>query len=261
MHGTVLEGCRASIARLWLTGMTSLVLVAACSTDATDEGASVAPDVPAASVAASAAASRAAAATTIIEDAGVETALPAGTYESRLFRPALTLELGDGWYRRDANGDRTLNLRRANDLAEDVTFISGIDYLQCGTDAVIDAPSVDAMIAAIGASPSLGVSDPIEVAVGDRTATAIRLAGGGAPVSDADFGRLNEFGCVMSMGEAPFPAESLWITATPDAPMQLVAADIDGTTLLVRTRPGDTTTDVDALYDLTLQLLADAHLG
>jgi hypothetical protein len=196
----------------------------------------------------------------VIEDAGVETSLPAGTYSSRLFKPSLTLELGEGWYRRDPNGDKALNLRRTQDLGEDVTFISGIDFIQCGKGDPSAAPDVTKIVAGITGSSMLKVSAPVEVPFGDHTGTAIKLEGGGAPIPEADFMSSNEFGCILSQGEA-FPAESLWLMATRDVVMHLVVADVDGTTVIVRTRPGDTTSDLDALYDQTLKLLADSKIG
>lgn len=224
------------------------------------DAASVAPPSIAASAAPAAATQAASPSLRTIEDSGVETTLAAGTYASRLFEPALTLQLDEGWYRRDPNDARHLNLRRSQDLSEDVTFISGIDYVQCGTAKPVKSPDSAAIVAGLTASPMLKVSAPVEVSFGERTGTAITLSGGGDPVPEADFGRSNEFGCILSQGD-PFPAESFWLMATRDAQMHLVLLDVDGTTVVVRTRPGDTTADVDALYDQTLQLLTASRIG
>ena len=193
-----------------------------------------------------------------IEDAGLETPMVAGAYESRLFEPALRLELGEGWFRRDAGGARTLNLRRAPDGAADVTFISGVDFLQCGTDPVVTKPDARTIVDAITASAKLTSTAPVNVPVGDLAGIEIRLAGGGAPVPDEDFGKANEYGCVMTIGDAPFPAEALWVMATQADVLQLVVVDVAGTTVLIRGR-GDR--DDEAHFDLVLDLLAGISLG
>jgi hypothetical protein len=177
-----------------------------------------------------------------------------------LFDPPLVLALGDGWYRRDANSDRKLNLRRSDDLAQDVTFISGIDFIQCGTSKPTPSPDVATVVADLTGSSMLKVSSPVDAPFGDRTAKALKLLGGGAPIPQADFPRSAEFGCILSIGNQPWPAESYWVMATRDAVMQLVLVDVDGKTVLVRSRPS-TTSGADTLYDLTLKVLAGSKIG
>jgi len=194
----------------------------------------------------------------IIEDAGLESIMPAGTYTSRLFDPALTLELGDGWFRRDPNGERALNLRRGPDGEDDLTFISGMDFLQCGTGPVVEDPDAQTIVDAIAASDMLDVDQIGDVPVGDRTGLGVRLAGGGEPVSEDDFGRSNEFGCIISIGDEAFPADSLWVMAMPDSAMQLVFVDVDGTTVAIR---GRASVDRDAMAELMLEVLESVALG
>lgn len=194
----------------------------------------------------------------VIEDAGLETVMPAGTYSTRLFMPALTFVLGDGWFRRDANGERTLNLRRGPNGEDDLTFISGMDFLQCGTAPVVEAPDARTIVDAIAASETLSAGEITDVPIGDRTGLTVRLPGGGEPVSEDDFGRLNEFGCIVSIGEEPFPAESLWMTMTPDAKMHLAFVDVDGVTVAIRARSD---LDPDAMTQLMLEVLASVAWG
>ena len=240
----------------------SLMLVG-CSSSVTpgSSAASVAPPPSTVPTASASPAPTATPSAKVIEDAGVETTLAAGTYASRLFRPALTLVLGEGWYRRDANGDKALNLRRAQDQGEDVTFISGVDYLQCGKSKTVAAPDVSTIVAGLTGSPMLKASEPVDVPFGERTGIAIALSGGGEPIPEADFMTSNEFGCILSQGAESWPAESLWLMATREIAMHLVLVDVDGTAVIVRTRPGDTTSDRDALYKQTLQVLADSTIG
>jgi len=252
-------GSRQAVVAMLAGGL----MLVGCSSSVTpgSTASSVAPAQSAAPTASASPASTATPSEMAIEDAGVETTLPAGTYASRLFRPALTLVLGEGWYRRDANGDRNLNLRRTQDQGEDMTFISAIDYLQCGKADTVAAPDVSKIVAGLTGSPVLKASEPVEVPFGDRTGLAIVLTGDGEPIPEADFERLNEFGCILSRGADPWPAESFWLVATREVAMHLVLVDVDGTAVIVRTRPGDTTSDRDALYEQTLQVLADSRIG
>jgi len=194
----------------------------------------------------------------IIEDAGLETPLVAGVYTSRLFKPALTLKLGEGWLRRNAGSARTLDLRRAPDGAAAVTFISGIDFLQCGTDPVVAKPNARVIVDAIRSSRKLTSTAPVIVSVGSRPGVEIRTAGGGEPVPEADFMKSNEYGCVLTIGDEPFPAEALWVMVTPDVARQFVAVDVDETTVLIR---GLAVNDTEAHFNLVLDLLADTSLG
>ena len=200
----------------------------------------------------------ASAAPLIIEDAGLETLMVPGTYTSRLFKPALQIELGEGWFRRDAGNDRTLNLRRGLDGSADLTFISIVDFLQCGTGAVVTKPDARTIVDAIAGSAALSASDPAQVPVGDLTGLEVRLAGSGDPVPEADFAKSTKYGCVMTRGEEPFPAEGAWLMATRDLVMQLVAVDIAGTTVLIRAR---SVSETDAHFDLVLEVLAHTSLG
>jgi len=194
----------------------------------------------------------------VIEDAGLETPLVAGVYTSRLFKPALTLKLGDGWFRRDSGSARTLDLRRAPEGAAGVTFISGIDFLQCGTDPVVAKPNARTIVDAIRSSKKLTSSDPVAVPVGALSGLEIRIAGGGDPVPEDDLFKSNEYGCVLTIGEEPFPAEALWVMVTPDITRQFVAVDVGETTVLIR---GLAVSGTDSHFALVLDLLADASLG
>ena len=234
----------------WL--IVGAALVAACA--ATGSGGAASPS-PVASATGEASPSSA---TRVLEDMGLETPMPAGSYESRLFEPALRLELGDGWFRRDANSDRILNLRRGPNGVEDVTFLAGPDFLQCGLGEIVEDPNATVIADAIAAAEPLTASGPIEVAVGSATGTMIRLAGGGEPIAEEDIARLNDFGCVLTLGEDPFPAEAAWVPLTSDAEMQLVLVDVDGTTVLIRAR-GDTAPE--AHFELVLDLLEETSLG
>jgi hypothetical protein len=193
----------------------------------------------------------------ILEDAGLETPLAPGLYTSRLFKPTVRLELGDGWLRRDADDSRRLDIRHGQDGRDDITFVSGIDYLQCGKAAVISKPDSNDILEALATSSLLKVTEPLDVKVGDRTAAMVRLTGGN-PIPDADLMRSNEFGCVMTVGAKAFPAEGFWILATTAATMQLVILDVDGTTVLIRAMSAD---DMDAWWDAVLDVLAKATLG
>jgi len=237
----------------------ALVLVAAvagCSSPAAQSTATVAstplattPVTPAPAASASA---------RIIEDAGLETPMVAGIYTSRLFKPALSLKLGEGWFRRDAGSARTLDLRRAPDGAAGVTFISGIDFLQCGTDPVVAKPNARTIVDAIRSSKKLTVSAPVAVPVGALSGIEIRVAGGGDPVPEEDLFKSNEYGCVLTVGDEPFPAEALWVMVTPDITRQFVAVDVGETTVVIR---GLAVSGTESHFDLVLDLLADTSLG
>jgi hypothetical protein len=194
----------------------------------------------------------------VIEDAGLETPMVAGVYTSRLFKPALTLKLGEGWFRREAGSARTVDRRRAPDGAAAVPFISRIDFLQCGTARVVAKPNARAIVDAIRSSKKLTSTAPVAVPVGSLSGFEIRIAGGGDPVPEAEFMKSNEYGCVLTIGDQPFPAEALWVMVTPDVVRQFVAVDVGQTTVLVR---GLAVTETEAHFDLVLQLLANASLG
>jgi len=193
----------------------------------------------------------------ILEDAGLETPLTPGMYTSRLFKPKVKLELGDGWLRRDAGDSRKLDIRHGQDGQDDITFVAGIDYLQCGKTAVIPKPDAQDILEALATSSLLKVSEPVDVKVGDRTAGMVRLTGG-YPIPDADLMRSNEFGCVMTVGAKAFPAEGLWIMATTAETLQFVILDVDGTTVVIRAKSA---IDMNAWWDAVLKVLAMTTLG
>jgi hypothetical protein len=241
-----------------LVAIATVLAIGGCTTGAPDSSTPAAASSAPESAEPSPPANTAAGGPFVIEDAGLESIMPAGTYSSRLFDPALTLELGDGWFRRDSNGERALNLRRGPDGEDDLTFISGMDFLQCGTAPVVEDPDAQTIVDAFAASDMLDVDEIGDVPVGDRTGLGVRLAGGGEPVSDDDFVRSNEFGCIISIGDEAFPADSLWVMATPDSAMQLVFVDVDGTTVAIRGRAG---ADLDAMAELMLEVLESVALG
>ena len=233
-----------------------VVAVAGCSSPAAQPATTMTPaPIATGPVTAAPAAS---AGVRVIEDAGLETPMAAGVYTSRLFKPALSLKLGEGWFRRDAGSARTLDLRRAPDGAAAVTFISGIDFLQCGTDPVVTKPNARTIVDAIRSSRKLTSTAPVAVPVGALSGLEIRIAGGGDPVPEADFMKSDEYGCVLTIGDEPFPAEALWVMVTPDVARQFVAVDVGETTVLIR---GLAVNDTEAHFNLVLDLLADASLG
>ena len=193
----------------------------------------------------------------ILEDAGLEAALAPGLYTSRLFKPTVTIELGDGWLRRDTDDTRKLDIRHGVDGQDDLTFISGIDFLQCGKAAVISKPNADDILEALATASLLTVTEPVDVKIGDRTAGMVRLTGGD-PIPDADLLRAHEFGCVMTVGAEPFPAEGLWIMATTAQTVQLVILDVDGTTVLIRAASAG---NVNDWWDSVVSVLATTTLG
>lgn len=192
----------------------------------------------------------------IIEDAGLETIMPAGTYTSRLFQPGLTFELGEGWFRRDAGSERTLNIRRGQDGGEDLTFIAGIDFVQCGKGDVIEPPESSTVVDEIFGMQKLDASQPAEIQVGDLTGTEVRLAGG-APLPDG--AEYLDYGCVLSLGDVPYPGDSGWVPITRDMTAQLVVVQVGDVIVLIRARPG--AGDVEALWRLTTEVINSAQLG
>jgi hypothetical protein len=239
--------------RIVSLGCAAAVALAGCGGAASPSSAT--PSAPAASASEPAASPSETA--SILEDAGLETNLTPGRYTSRVFAPTLTIELGDGWLRRDTGDSRKLDLRHGAGGRDDLTFIAGIDFMQCGTAAVVEKPNAAAIIEALTTSTLLTVSDPVDVTVGDRTARMIRLTGGD-PIPDADLMRSNEFGCVLTVGPEAFPAEGLWIMATTAQTVQHVVLDIDGTTVLIAAKSAD---DVNAWWDAVIDVLKTTTLG
>lgn len=201
------------------------------------------------------------AAAMILEDAGLETPMTPGTYTSRLFEPTLTIELGEGWFRRDAGSERVQNIRRGEDGGQDVTFISGIDFIECGNSGVVEPPDASTVVDLIFGMPKLDASQPAEVQVGTLLGTEVRLAATGGPLPDDAWERLPDFGCVISLGEVAYPGDSGWVELTRDMTMQLVLLDVDGKVVLIRARPDDSTTDVEAQWDFMREVIGTVKLG
>jgi hypothetical protein len=196
----------------------------------------------------------------ILEDAGLETAMPAGTYTSRLFEPTLTIELGDGWFRRDSGDARRFNIRRGEDGGEDLTFVSGIDFIQCGEGDVVEAPDASTAVDLIFGMPELDTTQPEEVPVGDLVGTEIRLPGGGDGSLD-DLENVLEHGCVISNGDAPFPADSAWVILLDSSVEQYVFVETPGGPVMIRARADESTTDVEALWDYMREVIGTVQLG
>lgn len=201
------------------------------------------------------------AAALILEDAGLETPMTPGTYTSRLFDPTLTVKLGEGWFRRDAGSDRVQNIRRGEDGGQDLTFISGIDFIECGDSGVVEPPDASTVVDLVFGMPKLDASQPAEVQVGTLIGTEVRLAATGNPLPDDAWERLPDFGCVLSLGEVAYPGDSAWVELTRDMTMQLVFLDVDGEVVMIRARPDDSTADVEALWGFMREVIETVELG
>lgn len=201
-----------------------------------------------------------AAAAIVLEDAGLETPLAAGTYTSRLFTPTVTMELGDGWFRRDDITEGAFNLRRGNDGGEVISFRSRFDFVQCGDGDVVEQPDSATFAEMVASSAKLNASEPTEIQVGDRTATLIELTGGKALPEDG-WERYLDFGCVITVGSDPYPGGDGWTPITRDMVTLLVFVDVDGTPVLIRTGMDDSTSDVDALWALMTEVINSVQLG
>lgn len=200
-----------------------------------------------------------AAAVMVLEDAGLETPMAAGTYTSRLFEPTLTLELDSSWFRRDAGDARKFNIRRGPNGEEDLTFFSGIDFVQCGDSDVVEAPpDSSTVVDLIIGMPKLNTTQPEEVHVGDLLGTEIRLLGGGDGSLD-DFEGYLAHGCVLSFGEVPFPGDSSWLVDLDSSEEQLVFVDVDDTVVVIRARHGSG--DVEALWDYMREVIGTVQFG
>lgn len=194
----------------------------------------------------------------VLEDSGVDVELAPGTYVSRVFTPSIRLELGTGWFRRDVIGPRAFNLRAGPNGDRDLSFISGVDFLQCDMGKVVTTPDASAIVAAIEGSPALTVKSRREVPVGSRRGTELRLVADPDAVLPDDLDRWTQLGCMLSQGDAPFPAEGGWIGATADMDVQFIVLDAAGTSVLVR---GRGPSDADAHYDAVLDIVARMTLG
>jgi hypothetical protein len=221
-HGIAAAGC--------------LLLVAGCAT----AGASAPPPsaVPAATQPAATLAPSPTAATTTLEDAGVQSALPPGTYTSRVFKPAIDFTLSSAvqWSRWDDTQASTFNLRVGPPTSQigRITLVHGPDFAQCGTGAVMPKPTAKALADAVAAASVLKPEAPTPVTVGGHAGWSIHLPGGGAAVpQDAPIEQWLKYGCVLSVGDVAFPAESLWIILSPDKERTVVFVDLDGSTLSI----------------------------
>lgn len=192
----------------------------------------------------------------VLEDAGIEVDLAPGTYVSRLFEPALRLELGTGWFRRDQANPSKVNLRTGPDGDRDVTFMSGMASLMCGEGPLVTSPDAAAIIGALTGSPMLTVRSRREVPIAGRTGTELRLAGDSKIVPPEDPVKLPQVGCVLTL-DALWP-DGGWAEVTGAMDLQLIAVDVDATTVLVRSRPSSI---IDEHYDAVLELVATMSLG
>ena len=189
----------------------------------------------------------------VLEDAGVDTPLAAGTYSSRLFEPNLRLELGAGWVRDGPGGPIGFRLRHGLDGEEELGLFTKPDFLQCGGRPVIPAPPAPLAAAEIATEPSLDVRPPRPEPVGERTGIALELMGGD-PLPEDAYAQLLAFGCVLSFGPEAFPAEAANILALSREMRALVVLlDVDGTTVVAVARPGR---DPDAFFATVLEVLA-----
>jgi hypothetical protein len=167
----------------------------------------------------------------ILEDAGLEVELAPGTYTSRVFAPHITFELGSGWMRRDSTQERSFRLIATTEAW--VLVVSEIDFAQCGATLLEhpDAAGTAALVAgATILSPALSTS-----AFGDRSAQIIDLPGTGASPGEA-IDPAN--GCVLTGGDAPWPAEGGWIVLNPDMAAHLAVTDAGDETVVFNARSG-----------------------
>jgi hypothetical protein len=197
----------------------------------------------------------------VLEDAGLETPMQAGNYTSRLFEPTLTLELDGSWFRRDAGDARKFNIRRGTDGGEDLTFFSGIDFIQCGDGDVIEQPDGSTAVDLIFGMPNLNTTQPEEVPVGDMVGTEIRLPGGGAGSFDDPVEDWLKNGCVISQGDVPFPGDSGWLVMLGSSVEQYVFVETDSGPVMIRARADDSTTDVEALWDYMREVIGTVQTG
>jgi hypothetical protein len=194
----------------------------------------------------------------VLEDAGLETTMLPGSYVSRLFEPAVRLELGEGWFRRDVITDRALDIRHGASGAESMRLNAVVDFLQCGSE-VVAKPDSKLLAATIAATPGMRATQPRPVKVGNRDAIEIRLQGGGEPIPEDElFARANELGCVVTYGPAPWPADGGWMFLNGDTVLQLVLLDVGSTTVVVRSLGDD---PEGRFFDLVLEVLASSSIG
>lgn len=195
----------------------------------------------------------------VLEDAGLETPMPAGTYTSRLFEPTITIELDGSWFRRDAGDARKFNIRRGPNGEEDLTFFSGIDFIECGDSGVVEQPpDASTVVDMIFGMDKLNTTQPAEVQLANLVGTEIRLLGGGKGSLD-DFESYLSHGCVLSFGEVPYPGDSSWLVALGSSEEQLFFVDVDGTVVVIRARHGSG--DVEALWDYMREVIGTVQFG
>lgn len=196
----------------------------------------------------------------ILEDAGLETPMAAGTYTSRLFEPTVTLELDGSWFRRDAGDARKFNIRRGSDGGEDLTFLSGIDFIECGDSGVVEQPpDASTVVDMIVGMEKLNTTQPAEVQLGNLVGTEIRLLGGGTGSLD-DFEGYLSHGCVISQGTVPFPGESGWVVILDSSVQQYFFVETDGGPVWIRARADDSTADVEALWDYMREVIGTVEI-
>ena len=201
------------------------------------------------------------AAALVLEDAGLETPMPAGTYTSRLFEPTVTFELDGSWFRRDAGDARKFNIRRGTDGGEDLTFFSGIDFIECGDSGVVEQPpDASTVVDMIFGMKKLNATQPAEVQLGNVVGTEIRLLGGGKGSLD-DFEGYLTHGCVISLGEVPFPGDSGWVVMLDSSVEQYFFVETDSGPVWIRARADDSTADVEALWDYMREVIGTVHIG
>jgi hypothetical protein len=162
---------------------------------------------------------------------------------SRVFQPHVELDLAGEWLRRDDTAPNAIKLSAG--ISDRRLAIVRLDFVQCGSAAVLDHPNASAAAAAIAASRKLSASAPRAMTLGDRTGLVIDLPGKGAGAGDA-IDPAN--GCIFTAGPAPFPAEALWIVLASDSKAHLVLIDVGSQLVLVSAR--SQTTSPAALAEL-----------
>jgi hypothetical protein len=183
----------------------------------------------------------------VIEDAGVDVALAPGHYASRVFRPAVELQLPAGWLRRSAT--------RANGLAigsasSDIDFaITHLDFAQCGETLLAHpkaAAAAELVAKATVLHPTAG-----QTTIDGASVPSVDLPGGGAG-SGGEIDPAN--GCIFTTGDAAYPAEGAWIVLTTSEAGRLAFLDVGDVTVLVIGR--SPTMGLDAVLAAVEPLLA-----
>jgi len=199
------------------------------------------------------------AAVMILEDAGLETKMPPGTYTSRLFEPSLTLELDGNWFRRDPDTERKVNIRHGQAGDEDLTFFSGIDFLQCGDGDVVEAPDISTAADLIAGMPAINATGPTELKIGGMPALELQLLGGGKGSTSDPIEDWLKNGCVVSFGDVAFPGDSGWLVELGSSEELLWFVDAGGQTVLIRARHGGV--DVEGLWATMREVVGTVQFG